>query len=180
MRLVSAGIAVLCLAGALCARAATEASPSCPMQKGRGVAYQSVSSKDYLEVTIGSGPCHAATLTIVIRSDTGQILYSYVAPYKQHTPGDWQSAEVGKEAGWFVDGLIKDGVGSTSELPPWAPPEKYEQEHSSAIIVSREEYEALRAKPRPLFSHATYHEGWKMVVFDPKAGESIVVVEGGT
>lgn len=150
------------------------------MQKGRNVGYQSPSSKDYLEVTIGNGPCHAATLTIVIRSDTGQILYSYVAPFKQHTPGDWQSPEVGKEAMWFVEGVIKDGVGSTSELPPWAPAEKYEEQQQSAIIVSREEYEALRAKPRPLFSHATYHEGWRKVVFEPKTGESVVVVEGGT
>jgi hypothetical protein len=45
--------------------------------------------------------------------------------------------------------------------------------------VPREVYENLRARPRPMLSHPTYHEGWKSVVYDEKLGDSVVVVTGG-
>jgi len=142
------------------------------MQKAREVSFRNATAKDVLEVSIGTGPCERATLTIVIRSDLGHILYSYVAPFKQHV-ADWYVPELDKEARRFVDGLISQGVESSASLPPW------EEEHAGHIDVSREVYEELRAKPRPMLSHPTYHEGWKSVVYDEKAGEAVVVVTGG-
>lgn len=151
---------------------------SCPMQKARAVSFRDAKAKDVLEVSIGTGNCERATLTIVIRSDLGHVLYSYVAPFKQHV-ADWYVPDLDKEAHRFVDGLLVRGLGSTADLPPWQEPDAYEAQHSSSIRVSREAYEALRAKPRPMMSHPTYHEGWTSVVYDPTTGESIEVVSGG-
>ncbi len=148
------------------------------MQKARDVSFRNATAEDVLEISIGTGPCERATLTIVVRSDLGHILYSYVAPFKQHV-ADWDVPELDKEARQFVDGLISQGVESTASLPPWEEPDAYEEKHAGRIEVSREVYEKLRAKPRPMMSHPTYHEGWKSVVYDERAGEAVVVVTGG-
>lgn len=76
---------------------------------------------------------------------------------------EWYVAELDKEARCFVDGLISQGVGSSASLPPpWEESDAYGQKHAGTIEVSREVYEELRAKPRPMPSHP-YHEGWKSV-----------------
>jgi len=158
--------------------AAADSDWSCAMQKARDVSFRNATAEDVLEISIGTGPCERATLTIVVRSDLGHILYSYVAPFKQHV-ADWDVPELDKEARQFVDGLISQGVESTASLPPWEEPDAYEEKHAGRIEVSREVYEKLRAKPRPMMSHPTYHEGWKSVVYDERAGEAVVVVTGG-
>lgn len=165
-------------AGALYRYGAAAPDPSCPMQKAREVSFRNATSKDVMEVSIGTGSCERATLTIVIRSDLGHILYSYVAPFKKHI-ADWYVPNLDKEAAAFVDQLLERGLGSTADLPPWQEPEAYEQKHAGYIDVPREVYVELRARPRPMLSHATYHEGWKSVVYDEKLGEAVVVVTGG-
>jgi hypothetical protein len=179
----SAGRALLVVAAAAVGisaapRPAANVELACPMQKARAVSFRDARAEDVLEVSIGTGPCERATLTIVIRSDVGHILYSYVAPFKQHV-ADWYVPDLDKEAHRFVDGLLARGIGSSADLPPWLPPEDYEEKHSATIDMTREAYEALRAKPRPMLSHPTYYEGWKSVVFDPATGQSIEVLSGG-
>lgn len=155
-----------------------DSHPSCPIQKAREVSFRNATAKDVLEVSIGTGPCERATLTIVIRSDLGHILYSYVAPFKQHV-ADWYVPDLDKEAASFVDQLLERGIGSTADLPPWEEPEAYEQKHAGTIDVSREVYEDLRARPRPMLSHPTYYEGWQYVVYDGTTGQTIVILTGG-
>jgi hypothetical protein len=159
-------------------RGAAAAEITCAMQKARGVSFRDARAKDVMEVSIGTGDCERATLTIVIRSDVGHILYSYVAPFKQHV-ADWYVPDLDKEAHRFVDGLLARGIGSSADLPPWLAPEVYEEKHSATIDMTREAYEELRAKPRPMLSHPTYYEGWKAVVYDPRTGETVVVLTGG-
>jgi len=154
--------------------------PSCSIQKAREVSFRNATAKDVLEVSIGTGPCYHSTLTIVIRTrDEGHILYSYVQQFGQHVIATSESPELITEAKHFVDGLLARGLISTDTLPPWKPAEEYEQEHQSTLNVTREVYEDLRAKPRPMFSHPTYHEGWKSVVYDDKAHELVEVLSGG-
>jgi hypothetical protein len=176
--LLGSAIAVVGLVAVLFQSGAAPTELSCPMQKAREVSFRNATAKDVLEVSIGTGPCERATLTIVIRSDLGHILYSYVAPFKQHV-ADWYVPELDKEARRFVDGLISQGVESSANLPPWEEPDAYEEKHAGHIDVSREVYDELRAKPRPMISHPTYHEGWKSVVYDEREGVSVVVVTGG-
>ena len=155
------------------------APPSCQVQKAREVSFRSAGAKDVLEVGVGTGPCEAATLTIVIRSDVGHILYAYVERFEQHVVhGDGDPLHA--QAAAFVDGVLTNGVGSTADLPPWLPPDAYEKQHSGAVEVDRDVYERLRRNPRPMFSHPTYHEGWRSVVWDEKEGKSVTVVSGGT
>lgn len=154
--------------------------PSCSMQKAREVSFRNATSKDILEISIGTGPCYHATLTIVIRTrDEGQILYSYVQLFGQHVVEPSESKELIASAKFFVDDLLTRGMISTDTLPPWLPTEEYAENHQSTLNVTREVYEDLRKKPRPMFSHPTYHEGWKSVTFDEKASETIEVLSGG-
>ena len=176
--LIVAALATFAIAPAFAARP-TNGSTPCPMQKSREVSYRSATAKDVLEVAIGAGPCADATLTIVVRSDSGRVLYSYSNPFEQHVVRD-EKEPLEIEAKRLVDGLIADGVGSTAELPPWLPPEQYEQQHQAAILVPRQRYEDLRTHPRPMLSHLTYFEGWRSVVYDEKTGASLEIVSGGT
>jgi len=176
---VVAGFVALGLAALQSSGWSAASYPSCPMQKAREVSFRNATSKDVLEVSVGTGPCHAATLTIVIRTDLGLVLYSYVAPFKQHTVGDWEDPALDKEAQYFVDGLISQGLESTADLPPWLAPDAYAETHFGSVEVPRKVYEDLRAKPRPMISHPTYHEGWQSVVYDEKEGKAVIVVTGG-
>jgi hypothetical protein len=163
---------------ALVDQSSAAADLACPMQKSRPVSFRDATAKDVLEVSIGTGPCERATLTIVIRSDLGHIIYSYVAPFKQHV-ADWYVPDLGKEAHAFVDQLLERGIGSSADLPPWLEPGAYEEQNSAVLDVSREVYEELRAKPRPMLNHPTYYEGWKSVVYDPRTGKTVEVLSGG-
>lgn len=176
--LLVAAIAAVGLAAVLFQSGAVPTDLSCPIQKARAVSFRDAAAADVMEVSIGTGPCERATLTIVIRSDLGHIVYSYVAPFKQHV-ADWYVPDLDKEAASFVNQLLERGIGSSADLPPWEEPEAYEQKHAGTIDVSREVYEDLRAKPRPMLSHPTYYEGWQYVVYDRRTGKSVVVLTGG-
>jgi hypothetical protein len=175
--LLSAFVAVIGLFATFEPRAEA-ANLTCAMQKARAVSFRDAAAKDTLEVSIGTGHCERATLTIVIRSDVGHIVYSYVAPFKQHV-ADWYVPDLDKEAASFVDQLLERSIGSSADLPPWEEPEAYEQKHAGTIDVSREVYEDLRANPRPMLSHPTYYEGWRYVVYDSRSGQTVVVLTGG-
>lgn len=158
---------------------ATNTAASCAVQKARHVSFRSATAKDVMEVSIGAGPCDRATLTIVVRSDAGRVLYSYANPFEQHVVRT-KDEPLAKEAERFVDDLLARGVESSGVLPPWLPPDDYEQKHAGAIHVTREAYESLRANPRPMLSHATYFEGWISVVYDETQRKTVTVVSGGT
>jgi hypothetical protein len=174
-------VAAVAAAGIIAAIAAetNTPSPGCAVQLGREVSFRNATSKDFMDVAVGTGPCNAATLTIIIRDDVGHVLYIYAEQFEQHVIVT-DEEPLHKQAAPFVEGLIKEGLVSTESLPAWLPPERYEQEHNGGVSVTREVYEKLRAHPRPMLSHPTYFEGWKSVVYDEKAHETIEVVSGGS
>lgn len=102
--------------------------PTCHMHKSRDVSFRNATSKDVLDVSIGTGPCYAATLTIIVRSVTGEVLYSYVAPFKRHTATHWEDRELDREAAQFVDDVIAGGIQSSASLPPYLDPTPYYEE----------------------------------------------------
>lgn len=169
----------LIVSGALVSSSPAAAYPTCHLHKSRDVSFRDATSKDVLEVSIGTGPCYAASLTIVIRSHLGEVLYSYLAPFKRHTATNWEDPLLHKEAVGFVYELIANGVGSSRDLPPYLEPNAYAEENSGEIKISRRDYEELRAKPRPMFEHANHYEGWQYVVYDKAKEEAIIVVMGG-
>jgi hypothetical protein len=89
------------------------------MHQSTPVAFRNEQSKDILEISIGTGPCSEATLTIVIRvEETGQILYSYVAPFEQHiVPAD--NRDLVAEAKTFIASEIQSATFPSSDLPPY-------------------------------------------------------------
>lgn len=162
-----AGVAV-----GLMPAAGAKAYPECHLHKTRVVSFANANSKDVLEVSIGTGVCYAATLSIVIRTERGIVLYSYVAPFKRHVATYWEDSELPVDAAAFVDEVIAAGVGSTKTLPPWP-------ESDDEILIPRQAYEALRAKPRPMFEHANHYEGWQTVIYDDVKEESVIILRGG-
>lgn len=164
---------------ALAPSANAEPQPAeCHMHDSRAVSFRNAQAKDVLEISIGNGPCTTATLTIVIWvEETGQVLYTYVAPFRQHVV---EAGELKDEARTFVAGVVASPLTLSSDLPPYVDEESYAEQHSAGIAISKEEYEALRQNPRPVFSHPTYFEGWRSVVIDDTTGMAKVVVEGGT
>lgn len=167
-----AAVLITTAVGAAHAADTPKTYPSCHLHKTRDVSFRNVAAKDFLEIIIGSGPCYAATLTIVIRSDRGQVLYFYVAPFKRHTATNWENPELDKDAKRFVDELIANGVGSSKTLPPYSASD-------DEILIPREAYEALRATPRPMLEHANHYEGWQSVVYDEAKEEAVIVARGG-
>src|SRR5262249_49324533 len=76
---------VLVVFGVGAAAQAAERFPPCAVQKARDVGFRTMAPSDALEVAVGPGPCHTASLTIILRAkDDGTILYSYVAPLRRH------------------------------------------------------------------------------------------------
>jgi hypothetical protein len=172
-------LALFVVLGVLVPPATAAAYPACHLHKSRDVSFRDATSKDVLEVSIGTGPCYAATLTIVIRANTGEVLYSYVAPFARHRAVPWQDPTMDRQAIAFVDELIANGVGTSRDLPPYLEPNAYAEANSGEIKISRQAYEELRAKPRPMFEHANHYEGWQYVVYDKAKEEAVIVVMGG-
>lgn len=179
MRMAGLAVAVAMVAGGLAVAFAEAPGPSCEVRKARGVSFRSAAARDVLEVTVGPGPCASARLSITIRSDGGRVLYDYEQGFEQHVVYTDQDP-LHLQAVPFVDRLIADGVERSDRLPPWQAPDAYEAEHLAMILIDRAAYEHLRQVPRPLFSHPTYHEGWRSVVWDAAQGKAVTVVEGGS
>jgi hypothetical protein len=172
-------LALFIVLGVLVPPATAATYPTCHLHKSRDVSFRDATSKDVLEVSIGTGPCYEATLTIVIRSHLGEVLYSYVAPFKRHIVTNWQDPSLDKDASEFVDEFVAKGLLSSSDLPPYLEPNPYYDEHNGYIKVSKKVYEQVRAKPRPMLYHLTYYEGWQYAVFDEATKASLIIVTGG-
>ena len=160
--------------------AAENVYPECPLRRSAEVSFRAPGSHDVLEISIGAGSCYKATLTLVIREGRGgEILYSYVQRFKQHTVVGWDKPDLNEVAAEVVDRMISEPMRSTSSLPPYAEPEAYYEEYYNHIEVSRDEYERLRNEDRPMFQHLTYYEGWQYAIRDEATKSSKVIITGG-
>lgn len=152
-------------------------SSSCHLHRTKDVSFRAKDSEDVLEVSIGNGPCHSATLTIVVRTEQGEIVYSYIAPFLRHIATS--DEDLSKVAEAFVGRAIAGAMQSTTSLPPFLEPEAYYEKHDGAISITRTEYEMLRWKARPMLYHLNYYEGWQYIIYDEKTQKSRIIVEGG-
>jgi hypothetical protein len=115
-----AAMTTLLIAVAIAAPIAAEnVYPECPLRRSAEVSFRTPGSHDVLEISIGAGPCYKATLTLVIREGRGgEILYSYVQRFKQHTVVGWDEPDLNEVAAEVVDRMISEPMRSTSSLPP--------------------------------------------------------------
>ena len=69
-------MAVFLISGSLAAPVAAEnIYPECHLHRSAEVSFRAPDSKDVMEVSIGTGLCYRATLTLVIRDQYGDVLY---------------------------------------------------------------------------------------------------------
>lgn len=176
---LASALALLLAGASTAALAESDAAPECHLHRSEEVNFRESGSKDVLEISIGTGPCYAATLTIIIRTEYGDILYSYVAKFKRHTARNWEAPNLPERAREFVEKSLSRAIGTTASLPPYANADDYYEANSGTVQVSEPEYEQLRAEGRPMLFHLTHYEMWQYVVYDSRSKISRVVVRGG-
>lgn len=162
----------------LAAAPALAAPPACHWHSSKPVHFANAKTNDTLEMSIGEGPCHAATLTIVVHSESGAVLYSYVSPLSQHTsrqPSEFDLA-FAKE---FLERSLQNAVVPASTLPEWEEPSAYFDHNFQEIQIAKARYVALRKTNRPILWHSTYHEGGRSVMYDEKNLKAVIVTQGG-
>ncbi len=158
----------------------TGVSPSyaCSVEKRATVQFRGATVSDQLSVSITGDPCHKATLDIKIASGTGALLYRYIAPFKQHVPHEWDDPALPQAASLLTQELVSaESIVNAAQLPEFADLRRALLERP---LVSEERYAMLRQLKQPAFRHPTGYETWVYVVFDPKTGKAVRVVEGGT
>ncbi len=177
---ISAAALALLLAGAFTAASAgSDPAPECHLHRSKEVSFRERGSKDVLEISIGTGPCYAATLTIVVRTGYGDVLYSYVAKFKQHTARHWQAPTLPDNAREFVEASLSNAMRTTASLPPYVGDNGVADAVESQVDTTEGEYQQLRAEDRPVLFHMTAYETWQYVVYDPRTRKSKVVAVGG-
>jgi hypothetical protein len=175
----AAALALLLAGTSSAASAGSDPAPECHLHRSNEVSFRDRGSKDVLEITIGTGPCYAATLTIVIRTDYGDVLYSYVAKFKQHTARHWESPTLPDDAREFVETSLSDAMRTTASLPPYGGEEGFFDAVEYQVDITEGDYQRLRAEDRPVLFHMTGYETWQYVVYDPRTRKSRIVAGGG-
>lgn len=174
----SVAVAALMIAGGAVGMSdAGEATSECHMHRAKDVSFRERDSKDVLEMSIGTGPCYAATLTIVVRTELGEVLYCYVEKWKQHTAVNWQDPDLPDVAREFVEDSLSDAMDSAGSLPPYASIET--KMFNATIEITESEYERLRSEDQPVLFHLTGYEVWQYVAYDPPARASKVIIVDG-
>lgn len=156
-----------------------KAYPSCHVHKSQPVHFANATSKDLLEISIGTGPCYAATLSIVVRSEYGEILYAYVDRFKKHVATHWADEGLPDSAAKFVDDELSNAVYPASDLPKWEEPNDYYESNYQTVQIPKARYEVLKRTKAPILSHRTYYEGWRTVTYDETAKKAVIVTQGG-
>jgi hypothetical protein len=151
--------------------------PTCRINQIRHLSFQSPTSSDVLEVSVGDGPCYTATVTLVVRSEYGEILYYYVAPLKRLIRIDWDD-DLDDTAREFVDDIMRKAIRSTSDLPQYLPPNDYYNKYDGEVKVPKTVYEHLRQGNQAMLFHPTYYDGWRDVIYDAKTKQTVIVVDG--
>jgi hypothetical protein len=173
-------VALLTACGLTAASAAgSDAAPECHLHRSEEVSFRERGSKDVLEISIGTGPCYAATLTIVVRTEYGDVLYSYVAKFKQHTALHWEAPELPDNAREFVETSLSNAMRTTASLPPYAGDEGFFSADEYQLDITEGDYRQLRGEDRPVLFHMTGYETWQYVVYDPRTRKSRLVAGGG-
>ncbi len=158
--------------------AASPGDTPCHYAVSRTLPFTSAASRDRLTVSISRGPCVSAKLSIVVVSSRGNVLYRYVAPFKQHVATDWDSPDLVKDAHRFVEDTASHALVPRDELPKPKPPGQAE-DTDPELKVPADVYQRLISSGQPMIEHDTYYEGGRYVMFDPTTHAARVVAVWG-
>lgn len=151
--------------------------PQCQIAKEKQVSFRKQDADDTLKVSIGAGCCYEAELLVQITDDSGKVVYEYRAPFKQHTAVPWDAQDLNQIAERFVEWTLM-GMGKSSELPASFELEEGQDQWQFPKVPDAQ-YKTIRLLDVPMFSHQTYYEGHRSVVYDPKTEVSVIVLEAG-
>jgi hypothetical protein len=153
--------------------------PSCRLSIERPISFQSATSQDRVTVAIGPGPCHLATLKLMIRTNNGKVLYAYKAPFKQHVAVQWDDSELPTLARQFATEAAEKGLVAKTDLPKPVSRKQLTDENPFELIVSKQTYLRFLDTGQPIFHHATYYEGGRFLAYDPEAKKAVIVIQWG-
>lgn len=154
-------------------------APSCNIIKKEKLHFSSKNKKDTVIVSIVGKLCSKAVFTFRILDNDGNELYKYTAPFSQLTAISTDDLEQKYAEGLVKDTLEKEGYLNSSNLPPYAPPQEFNEKYFNVVAIPREQYEKFRKKFNPLLSHSTHYESWVYLVYDDATGKVIIIMEGG-
>ena len=160
------------------AQAQTASDPPCQGSVSRAITFESRTTKDKLTVSIGPGACHLATLSIVVHSSRGKVLYRYGAPFKKHLAVHWDDPELPQLALKFINETASHALVAKAERPAPKPLDQAE-EGEAVLTVPAPVFARLTSGGQPMLYHPTYYEGGRYVVYDPVSRTSRVVAEWG-
>ena len=156
--------------------AQAEESSSCHIHKTHSINFRSYEVKDILELSVSPGPCATATMTLIIKSEYGEIFYTYAGRFAPHVTSDSADPNFHKFIDPFINNLITDAAKKSKDMPKYI-----RQDAANGFIklhIKQKFYNDLRVRHLPLFYHPNNHNGWQYVMFDKKTGQGKLLVSG--
>lgn len=155
---------------------ADEEEGICHIHKSLPIHFRSFKVKDILELSVGPGPCATAIMTLNIRSDEGDVFYTYASQFALHVVPDPNDPNFDKFIEPFLKNLETGAQKNARDMPKY-----YKQDEANGLIklhVKRNSYKAMRLRHVPMLYHLTSHDRWQYVMFNKKKSGARVVVSG--
>ena len=159
----------------------------CYFSATKNISFRNEYAEDVLKISLEGKSCEAAKLTYSIYTIEGKILYKSTQPELTNftTYGnDSSHNNILNYFKWSLKWPLKD----TSMLPKRVicnkNDDKYcnefpEDENHTESPLSLKEYESLKRKRIPMFTHRTGSESWKSIIFEQKSSIVVEVLSGG-
>lgn len=153
-----------------------EDDATCHIHKSQAIHFRNYKVKDVLELSVGPGPCSTAIMTLNIRSDEGEVFYTYASRFATHVTPDPYDPNFRKFIEPFLKNLETDAQKNAKYLP-----EYYPQDAKLGLIklhIGKNAYKNLRLRHLPVFFQPNSSEGWQYVIYDKKTRKGKLIVSG--
>lgn len=175
---MQAWVLIVAASIALAAAAPAPGRTDCHAELTIPIHFRSAVSNDVLALSIGDKTCMAGVPTIVVRTDKGQVIYSFVPENNGGPNPDFRRLTPTKANNQkFLQAVADRAMISSANLLP------YDQvqggDWNQDIKLTKDAYEKLRAAtpPRPILTHTLGGESGATVVYDESLGKGIIVYD---
>ncbi|MEH6347821.1 MAG: hypothetical protein V7785_22185 [Bermanella sp.] len=158
----------------------------CDFSATKPISFRSGTSTDSLKITIKGYTCKTSKLTYSILTDKGELIYEFTDP-KTKDVSVYGKPTFQSNVFTFFEWFLKWPLKSTSELPERVLCDKAKgycnefkgEENYAESKLTIKEYNELKERNTPMFTHNSGHESWTTVAYDKESGKYIVVLSGG-
>jgi hypothetical protein len=150
------------------------------LKASRNVAFTEARARDTIETTALGRDCAQAVVVWTLRSEAGEALKVYAAPYAELAGVQDSAAPAGVQM--FLERWAATGVDDTSASPPWPIEATFLPDEAGAGMTTqflRETYEAIRAAKLRRLCVPTGSERFSCLFYDPDAKVVDVHFTGG-